>query len=208
MTVIQKLAISLNRRDEVPNQDLARELAHKNDTAGITEIVKNLANKNKNIQSDCIKVLYELALLKPKLVSDHLNVFLTLLESSNNRIVWGSMMAIDYITPEKPRQVYNALPKIIAAADKGSVISRDHYVGILIKLCSIKEYAKDSFELLIEQLKNCPVNQLAMYAENAIPVINEKNKILFIKTLQSRLKDLEKESQKKRIEKVIKKLSG
>ncbi|HUS02911.1 MAG TPA: hypothetical protein VMY77_14335 [Chitinophagaceae bacterium] len=207
MNVIDKLASSLNRRDEVPNQNLARELADKNNTAAIREILKNLTNKNKNIQSDCIKVLYEIAVLKPRLVSEYLNVFLTLIENPNNRLVWGAMMAIDHITLQKPKEVYNALPKIIAAADKGSVISRDHCVGILIKLSSVKEYAKDAFDLLSEQLKNCPVNQLAMYAENASSVINETTRIAFIKTLQARLKDVEKDSQQKRIEKVIKKLS-
>jgi len=34
-----------NRRDEVPNQELARELARKKDRKGIQEIVDNLANK-------------------------------------------------------------------------------------------------------------------------------------------------------------------
>lgn len=207
MSVIHKLATSFNRRDEVPNQDLARELADKTDTAAIREIVKNLTNKNKNIQSDCIKVLYEIAVLRPGLVSEYLNVFLSLLENANNRMVWGAMTAIDHITLQKPKEVYNALPKIIAAADKGSVISRDHCVGILIKLSSVKDYARDAFDLLSEQLKNCPVNQLAMYAENTIPVINETNRMAFIKILQARLKDVEKDSQQKRIEKVIKKLS-
>jgi hypothetical protein len=46
-----------------------------------------------------------------------------------------------------------------------------------------------------------------MYAENAIPVITEKHKQLFIKTLTSRLDDIEKESKRKRVEKVIKNVS-
>ncbi len=46
-----------------------------------------------------------------------------------------------------------------------------------------------------------------MYAEKAIPVINDKNKTLFIKTLASRLNDIEKDTKRKRVEKVIKKFS-
>ena len=207
MSVIGKLACSLNRRDEVPNQELAKELADKNDTHSIQELVENLSNKNKNIQSDCIKVLYEIALLKPQLVAIHIKEFISLLDNKNNRIVWGAMTAIDHITLQKPKEVYTALPKIIEAADKGSVISRDHCVEILIKLSSIKQHAENTFSLLLEQLKTCPVNQLPMYAENAIGVINETNKMIFIKTLQSRLKEVEKETQQKRIEKVIKGLS-
>ncbi len=46
-----------------------------------------------------------------------------------------------------------------------------------------------------------------MYAERAIPIINDKNKSLFIRTLNLRLKEIEKEPKIKRIEKVIKKIS-
>ncbi len=207
MSIIEKLAYSHNRRDEIPNQDLATELADKNDISSIKQLVENLNNKNKNIQSDCIKVLYEIASLKPELISKYLMDFISLLDNKNNRLVWGAMIAIDHITLEDPKRVYKELSKIISAADTGSVISRDHCVMILIKLSSLKPFEKNSFELLLEQLKNCPVNQLPMYAENAMPIINETRKMIFVKTLQERLKDVEKESQQKRIEKVIKKLS-
>jgi hypothetical protein len=136
------------------------------------------------------------------------NNFIELLNSKDNRLVWGGMMALDYITPEKPKIIYNALPKIIDAVNKGSVISRDHCVGILIGLCSFKQYLKEIFPLLLEQLSSCPTNQLPMYAENCLPVINDSNKKSFIETLQVRIKEVEKESQKKRIEKAVKKINA
>jgi hypothetical protein len=46
-----------------------------------------------------------------------------------------------------------------------------------------------------------------MYAENALPIINAKNKTIFINTVTSRLPDIEKDSKRTRVEKVIKKLS-
>jgi 3-dehydroquinate dehydratase len=63
MSVLNRLAHSLGRRDEVPNQELARELAAKKNKAGIKEIAENLWNKDKNIQADCIKVLYEVGVI-------------------------------------------------------------------------------------------------------------------------------------------------
>jgi len=103
--------------------------------------------------------------------------------------------------------IYGSLSKIIAAADNGSVITKDHAVNILISLCSLKQYTENAFSLLIEQLLNSPTNQLPMYAEKAIPVINEKNKQLFVKALASRINDIGKETKRKRVEKVIKKFS-
>lgn len=206
MSIINKIASSLNRRDEVPNQELAKQIAKTNNVKAVKELIENLSNKSKDIQNDCVKVIYEIGLLKPTLIAGYTTELLALLTHKNNRLQWGGMIALDIITPENPAAIYKALPKIIDAADKGSVITNDHCVGILIKLCTVKKYAPDAFALLNERLKKCPTNQLPMYAENTLSVINETNKATFIKTLESRLADIEKETKRIRVEKVIKKL--
>jgi malate synthase len=207
MSVISKLATSLNRRDEIPNQVLAKQIVTKKDTAGVKELIENLANKNKGIQNDCIKVLYEIGELKPSLIVEYLNNFIALLNSKNNRLQWGGMAAIDAITLENPKAIYSVLSKLVLAADHGSVITRDRAVNILIKLCSVKQYAKNAFSLLSEQFLISPINQLAMYAERTLPIINDECKVQFIKVLNSRLPDIERDTMRKRIEKVIKKIS-
>jgi hypothetical protein len=88
MSVLNRLASSLRRRDEVPNQELARDLASNRDKAGIREIAENLRNKDKNIQADCIKVLYEIGHLEPELIADYTEDFAKCLKSKNNRLVW------------------------------------------------------------------------------------------------------------------------
>ncbi|MCB0545469.1 MAG: hypothetical protein KDC70_18225, partial [Saprospiraceae bacterium] len=60
MSILDKLSTSLNRRDEVPNQELAKKILKTKDKKAIKELAENLENKNKGIQSDCIKVLYEI----------------------------------------------------------------------------------------------------------------------------------------------------
>jgi hypothetical protein len=207
MTIIGKLATSLNRKDESPNQELAKYIADHEDKGAVKELVDNLHNSDKNIQSDCIKVLYEIGDIKPSLIVEYSKEFLTLLDHGNNRLVWGAMTALDVITVENPEAIYLSLAKIVDIADKGSVITKDHAVNILIKLCSVEHYADNAFRLLIEQLKKCPTNQLPLYAENAVSIINDKNKALFIETLISRLGDIEKDTKRKRVEKLIKKWS-
>jgi hypothetical protein len=207
MSILNKLASALHRKDEEPNVELAQKIAQEEDKEAIQELVSNLHNKNKDIQSDCIKVLYEIGAIKPAIIAEYCKEFLNLLEHKNNRLVWGAMTALDSIALEKPDLLYSELPRIIDAANKGSVIVKDHAVGVLIKLCSLEAYANQTFLQLIEQLKGCPTNQLPMYAENAIPIINMKNKALFTETLLNRLIEIEKISKRKRVEKVIKKLS-
>lgn len=207
MSVLNQLASALGRRDEVPNRELAEKIASGNDKAAVKELVENLQNKKTDIQSDCIKTLYEIGERKPALIAAYAKEFTALLSHKNNRLQWGAMTALDHIALENPKFMYANLVKIVEASDKGSVITKDHAVNILIKLCSLKAYAEDAFPLLIEQLLVCPTNQLPKYAEDALPVINEKNKKSVVKTLTSRLSEIEKDTKRKRVEKVIKKLS-
>lgn len=56
-------------------------------------------------------------------------------------------------------------------------------------------------------MMTCPTNQLPMYAENAIPIVNAANRGAFVRVLASRLDEIEKESKRSRVQKVIKKVS-
>ena len=92
------------------------------------------------------------------------------------------------------------------ASDKGSVITKDHAIGILIKLAGDKKFSKNALALLLDQFRSCATNQLPMYAENACSIIPEQSKKSFIKVLTTRLDDLERESGRRRVTKGIAKL--
>lgn len=208
MSILPKLATSLDRKDELPNQALAKEIVKTKDKEAVQELIENLSSKQKGIPNDCIKVLYEIGEVNPALISVHSNEFITLLKSKNNRLQWGAMAALNHITSESPDVIFDSLSQIIDAMDRGSVITKDNGVNILIKLCALKQYHENCFPLLIEQLLGSATNQLPMYAERAIPIINDENKSLFIKTLEARIDDIEKDSKRKRVEKVIKKFTS
>lgn len=204
MTVLNQLATALNRRDETPNKELAEQIAKAGDKKAVEELVENLGHKDKNIQSDCIKTLYEVGERRPELIAKHYKAFGKLLESKNNRLVWGAMCALDAVAAIEPKGVRSLLPVILVAADEGSVITRDHAVGILAKLGSLKQYANECVPLLIEQLMKSPNNQFPTYAEKTLAAINEKNKERFRQILMKRMSGLATETQKKRVMKVLK----
>ena len=205
--VIEKLATSLGRKDDVPNQELAKEIALKNDKKAIKELIEILTeSKDKKIQSDCIKTLYEIGYIKPELIADYCDFFVELLKSKNNRLVWGAMIALRTISEIEPEKVYKYLPIIIEITEKGSVITNDNGVGILINLAKNEKLYDEIFPVLMKQLKISASKQLPMYAERALPVIKENGKDEFLALLNDRIGELEKESQIKRIKKVIRKL--
>jgi len=206
MTILDKLSTSLNRRDEHPNQELAKEVAENSNAGAVKELIANLDNKNKGIQSDCIKTLYEIGEQQPALVAPYVNNIIVLLDSSNNRLQWGAMTTLNAIANEVLATLHKALSKLSLIAEKGSVITKDHFVHILVKLAAVNKYKKDALALLNEQMLNSPVNQLPTYAEHTLQFIDEEHKALFLHTFTLRLADVEQETKHKRLQKVIKKL--
>jgi HEAT repeat protein len=105
MSVLDELASALNRRDEEPNQQLAKRLIESEDPEDIQELVDNLKNKNKAIRSNCIKVLYEIGEKRPVLIENYVDEFVALLKHKDNRLVWGGMTALGYIASRRPQGI-------------------------------------------------------------------------------------------------------
>jgi hypothetical protein len=204
MSVIDKLAHSLGRRDEVPNQELARELAVKKDKQGIHEIAENLWNKDRNIQADCIKVLYEVGYIEPKLISDYAEDFVKILKSRNNRLVWGGMTALAEVAKANPDAVFNNLDAIKKAKENGSVITVDNAISALAWTAAAnKKYNEIIFPYLLKHLSSCRPKEVPQHSEKALPAVNATNKADFIKVLEKRKEDLSG-SGLARVKKVIK----
>src|SRR5689334_16355148 len=176
MPVLERIAHFQNRRDEVPNQALARDLAARKDKAGIREIAENLWNKNKGIQADCIKVLYEVGYLEPALVADYVEDFIRLLKSKNNRLVWGGMTALGAVAELKAGVIHAHLGEIRKAMDDGSVITMDNGILALARTAAkAQEYNRAIFPYLLDHLKTCRPKDVAQHAEKTLPAVNAAN---------------------------------
>jgi hypothetical protein len=203
MSILNRIAYYQNRRDEIPNQELARELAQTRNAADIGEIAENLWNKETNVQSDCLKVLYELGYLAPDLVADYAGDFLDLLKSRNNRLVWGAMIALGTVADLKADVIFARLAEIRQAMDAGSVITVDNAVKTLALVASAKdEYRKAIFSILLEHLRTCRPKDVPQHAEKTLPAVDAQNKSEFIQALEKRLEDM-LGSQVARVKKVI-----
>ena len=203
MSALNQIAHFQNRRDEVPNQELARELAERQDREDIHEIAENLWNKDKNIQADCIKVLYEIGYLEPALIADYAEDFLKLLKSRNNRLVWGGMIALSTVAELRADFVYAHLDEILKAMHAGSVITVDNAVKTLALAASDEAYRPDIFPHLLEHLRTCRPKDVPQHSEKSLPAVDASNRDEFIAVLEKRLEDLSG-SQVTRVRKVIK----
>ena len=191
MSILNRLAHSLGRRDEVPNQELARDLAAKKDKKGILEITKNLWNKDKNIQADCIKVLYEVGVIEPKLIADYTDDFVKCLRSKNNRLAWGGLTALAEVAKANPDAVFKHLDAIKKAKETGSVITVDNAISTLAYTAAgNQKYNEVIFPYLIKHLSGCRPKEVPQHSEKTLPAVNPSNKTDFIKVLEKRMEDL------------------
>jgi hypothetical protein len=203
MSVLNRIAYLQNRRDEVPNQELARELAEQKDRAGIREIAENLWNRDKNIQADCVKVLYEIGYLDPSLIADYAEDYLKLLRSRNNRLVWGGMIALSTVAELKADVIHAHLDEILKAMHAGSVITVDNAVKTLALAASNEAYRPAIFPHLLEHLRTCRPKDVPQHSEKSLPAVDASNKAVFIAVLEKRMEDLSS-AQITRVRKVIK----
>lgn len=204
MSTLDKLACSLNRRDEVPNQELARELAATRNVDGIREIAEGLSNKDVAIRSDCVKVLYEIGYLAPELVAPYALDFLKLLKSRNNRLVWGGMIGLSTVGPLAADVLHPHLAEIQKAIQAGSVITKDAGVLALAGIASANAtYNLEIFPFLLEHLRTCRPKDVPQHCEKILPAVTTENKADFIVVLEKRMEDM-LGSQVTRVRKVIK----
>ncbi len=204
MSVLNRIAYYQERRDEVPNQELARDLAGKKDRKGIREIAENLWNENQNVQSDCLKVLYEVGFLDPELVAEYAREFLKLLKSKNNRLVWGSMIALSTIAEIAAGELYRHRVEIQEAVAGGSVITQDNGVKILAVVASKNDrYRKQVFPFLLNHLETCRPKDVPQRAESSVVAVDAKNWDEFVRVLDTRMPDLTS-SQAARVRRVLK----
>jgi len=207
MSVLDRLASALGRNDEAPNVELAQDLAASRDTGAIAELVGALTTGSAAIKSDAIKTLYEIGALRPELIAPHADAFFAQLDSSSNRLVWGAMTAIDEIAAVAPKQVAAHLPQITAAADRGSVIAKDHCIALLVKLARAGN-ADTICPILLHRLADSATNQFPSYAEAIGPVVPTPQRGNFIAILKDRLATAMAESKRKRVEKLLAKFNG
>jgi hypothetical protein len=204
MSVLNKIAFFQNRRDEIPNQAVARILAQTRSQADIREIAENLWNEEPNLQSDCLKVLYELGYLAPELIAEYVEDFLRLLKHRNNRMVWGGMIALSTVADLKAAEIFPHVDEIIQVMNKGSVITMDNGIKTLALVASQNdEYQQVIFPTLLDHLKTCRPKEVPQHAEKSLSAVTAGDKSDFIRVLEKRLEEMTA-SQATRVKKIIK----
>ncbi|MCH4889678.1 hypothetical protein EZV73_19000 [Acidaminobacter sp. JC074] len=204
MAYIDEIAYNLGRRDEVPNQELARRLASEENVTGLDEMASYLYDKNKSVASDCLKVLYEAGYIRPDLISKYVDTYLDLLSSKNNRMVWGAMIAIWNIAAIEHEKIYARIDLILNKIKTGSLITHVTGIKVLLVLASVeKDYYDNLYPILLDYLKACRPIDFGKRVEDYMVILNDDNKDDLLDIVRGRFDGLNK-NQTKRVTKAFK----
>jgi len=152
---------------------------------------RNLWNNDRNIQADCIKVLYEVGYIEPALIAPYVDDFLKLIKSKNNRLVWGSMIALATVAALKPDAIFGHRGEIQQVMKTGSVITVDSGVLALARAASQNaKYRNAMFPFLMDHLKTCRPKDVPQHSEKILVAVDASNKGPFVAALRGRLDEL------------------
>lgn len=203
MSIYEKLSSRTGGKGEEAEVALAIVLAEKPNAQAIQELLAGLKDKDRKLQADCIKVLYEIGYRDPQQIAAHALDFLPLLTSKNNRMVWGGMIALSTVAALSADDLFPRLDVILNAFEKGSVITKDAGVSVLAGIASAKPaYAEKIVPMLLKHLTNCRPSSVAQHSERASVAIRAPHFDAFREVLQKRLPDLS-ETQARRVNKLI-----
>jgi hypothetical protein len=204
--MIERIASRLGRKDDKPNIELAELLSQPRKAGAIAEIVDWLSDDDPDVVSDCIKVLYEIGYRRPQALVPYCGRLLAGLASRNNRLVWGTCIALSTIAELCPDELYVEFDAIISVYRHGSVIAVDNCISILAGIAKgNRKYAKKISPLLLNHLSICRPKELAQHAERILPFVDAKTMQAFRGILEKRY-DALSASQKKSISRLLNRL--
>lgn len=208
MKWIEHIAYYRGIRNEIPNQELAKVLADENNKEGIKEIVDYLYDKNTSVASDCIKVLYEIGYLKPDLIADYCDTFIDLLNSKQNRMVWGGMIAISTVAELKSDLLFKHLDLLRQRIEKGTVITSVSGILALIGMAKVSEENKlKLLPILFDYLENTRPVDFGRRVDHMLALVtSEDEKLVMDQILEMKLPELS-DAQKKKLKTVVNKFN-
>jgi hypothetical protein len=188
--LLLRLGYLQTRRDRTPNLDLARDLAARDDKAGIREIAENMHNDNKHIHSDCMNVMYEIGRVDPNLITPYAADFVKLLKSKHPHMVEGASTALMEISKVNPEFIFKNQVEIKRIAETGTDTAVEKSISALAHTAADERFSAEIFPYLLQHLSVCPRKHLTEHAEKILPAVNASNSADFVKALKKRLDSL------------------
>lgn len=155
-----------------PTSSLAGEIVAGTSGVSLDQVVAQLSDPKDAASQQAARVVEELSATKPELLAPHIELLVTLLGSSRQRVAQTAAHCLPILARVTPAKVAKQLKTMQAAFPDASEVAKDGLVRTFVALCVASvTYQKrliESFELA---LRTADAKQLPGWVEHILPAL-------------------------------------
>ena len=206
MSIRHLLSSAQDRRDMLPNKELAKMIVQSRNATAVSELETLLVTQDDQLLFDVLKTLQIIGEEAPEMIAHLYPKLAFVLGHKTNKVVWMGMCVMSNISYLHPEITYQLLPTIMERMNAGGAIMKDKGFSIMLSLYLGSQYQEDLNVLMLEQLRLAPDNQFGQYIEKWMACVLPAHTAGLVAVTEERIAELSDPMHKKRSIKVLKKI--
>lgn len=192
--LLSRLAVSMQRTDEMPNLELAAELVITDDSEAVKLLIAVLERHDLEHAPDAARVLCEVGSRSPELLLTHVDKLLALCDESQREVLPYTMFAISPVAHKHAETLWDMRDlfwSALADLTQPTDMAQAGAVRLLSSLCAAgADYARTLAGGLVDLLGKCMPKDVAFFAESVLPALGTAHSHRAKPVLDRRMKEL------------------
>lgn len=192
--LLGRLAVAMNRHDDMPNQDLAANIVFHLDHDAVSILVGCIERGDDVHAPDAARVLCEVGSRDAELLLPEVERLMSLCESGERAMLPFAMYALSPLAGHVAEQLWDMRDRFWQALGESadhSEMAQAGGVKLLSALCAAgPDYARTLAGGLVDLLGKCLPKDVALYAESVLPALGSAHSHRAKPVLDRRMKEL------------------
>ena len=192
--LLGRLAVSMQRADDMPNLELAAEIVQTDDVEALRILVSVLERHDDQHASDASRVIFEVGTRAPQLLQLHAERLLAMCEDSQKEMLPFTMYALSPVAHLHAESLWDMRDLFWSALTDLTLpasLAQAGAVRLLSALCAAgPDYARTLAGGLVDLLGKCMPKDVAFFAESVLPALGTAHSHRAKPVLDRRMKEL------------------
>lgn len=192
--ILDRLSVSTNRFDDLPNQELAAQIIFHMDTESVGILVGVIEAHDDVHAPDAARVICEVGTRDEDLLLPHAERLVALCNWDNLNILPFAMYALSPVGHHVADGLWDLRDlfwQAISESDDHQEMAQAAAVRLLSAICAAgPDYARTLAGALVDLLGKCPPNDVAVFAESVLPALGVAHSHRAKPVLDRRMKEL------------------
>ena len=192
--LLARLAISVGRRDEMPNLELAADIVFADDTDAVSALIGVIERHDDHHAPDAARVVCEVGNRAPDLLLAHADRLVEMIDVSQKDMLPFTMLALSPVASRHAEALWPSRDlfwQCLADLQTPADVAQAGAVKLLAALCAAgPDYARTLAGGLVDLLGKCMPKDVAFFAESVLPALGAAHSHRAKPVLDRRLKEL------------------